>query len=228
MVTAVFNQESMQRCFSEEGWGADHASTMVSLEDGPINTRGSAEGSEYVIVCGHPAAAGKPGAEESKQPRKDVPHNPGDAPHKVPTWSKAGLVAGKEDVWRGLGGTYVSGFSEEPIPGDRKHGVESSTLFNFKKFLPTKFNFTRSRENATLVTIKLSPPLEFIKDALGANSTELILLRADEGLEDIGEGVEEEGAALVVITRAFAAAPTLQPILFPMPCYMFLSIHMNQ
>ena len=41
----------------------------------------------------HPAEAGKPGAEESKQLKKDVLHNPGDAPHLAPTWSR-------QDWWR--------------------------------------------------------------------------------------------------------------------------------
>ena len=31
-------------------------------------------------MSGHPAAAGQSGAEESNQPTKDVPHNPGEAP----------------------------------------------------------------------------------------------------------------------------------------------------
>ena len=132
MVTAVFEQESMPRCFSEEGWGADHAPTMVSLGDGPTNTRGSAEGSEYVIVLVTLLRQESQAPRKSKQLKKDVHHNPGDAPHKVPTWSKAELVAGKEDIQRGLGGTYARGFSDNISPEIGSTALSHPYPFNFK------------------------------------------------------------------------------------------------
>ena len=51
-----------------------------------------------MIVSGHPAEAGEPGAKESAQPMKDVQHNPGDAPHTGVNLEKSRLVGGKEDV----------------------------------------------------------------------------------------------------------------------------------
>ena len=51
-----------------------------------------------MIVSGHPAEAGEPGAEESAQPMKDVQHNPGNAPHTGVNLEKSRLVGGKEDV----------------------------------------------------------------------------------------------------------------------------------
>ena len=69
----------------------------------------------------------------------------------------------------------------------------------------------------------------FCKTPLQAsNSIGLILLRGDEGLQDVGEEVEEGGAVLVVISRAFAAAPDLQPIPFPMLPIRFLNVHINE
>ena len=125
----------------------DHAPTMVSLGDGPTNTRGSAEGSEYVIELVTLLRQESQAPRNSKQLMKDVHHNPGDAPHEVPTWSKAGLVEGKEDVWRGLGGTYASGCSDESLPGDRKHGVESSIFnFNFTLLKPNSSQVQRQRK----------------------------------------------------------------------------------
>ena len=158
-------------CLFEEYHGRTDARHLDST-----NTRGSAEGSEYVIVLVTLLRQESQAPRKSKQPKKDVHHNPGDAPHEVPTWSKAELVAGKEDVQRGLGGTYARGFSDNISPeiGSTALSHPFSTLTsNFLKQIQVKF---RSRENASLVTIMLSLPLEFIKDALGANSIELILL----------------------------------------------------
>ena len=176
-----FRQELTPRGPLKKGGVPDHAPTMVSLGDGPTNTRGSAEGSEYVIVLVTLLRQESQAPRKSKQPKKDVHHNPGDAPHEVPTWSKAELVAGKEDVWRGLGGTSASGYSDDSLPGDRKHGVESSlstsnsNFFQFKNFQQSQDPF-RSRENVNEVKTKQSLPLEITNDALGANSKELVFL----------------------------------------------------
>ena len=74
-------------------------------------------------MSGHPAEAGEPGAEESAQSMKDVQHNPGDAPHTGVNLEKSRLVGGKEDVWRGSGGTYAKGCSDDNLSpemsGDR-------------------------------------------------------------------------------------------------------------
>ena len=87
-----------------------------------------------MIVSGHPAEAGEPGAEESAQPMKDVQHNPGDAPHTGVNLEKSRLVGGKADVWRGLQGTYTSDYSEATFnPRRCKVCVESkSSLRQFQ------------------------------------------------------------------------------------------------
>ena len=51
-----------------------------------------------MIVSVHPAEAGQSGAEESNQPKKDVLHNPGEAPCTGVNLEKSILVGGKEDL----------------------------------------------------------------------------------------------------------------------------------
>ena len=82
----------------------------------------------------HPVEAGQSGAEESNQPKKDVLHNPGEAPCTGVNLEKSILVGGKEDVWRGLQGTYASDYSEATLnPRRCKVCVESkSSLRQFQ------------------------------------------------------------------------------------------------
>ena len=82
-----------------------------------------------MTVSSHPAEAGEPGAEDSPQPMKDVLHNPGNAPLTGVNLEKSRLVGGKVDIWRGSGGTYAIGFTDDILPQRCKVKVESNHPF---------------------------------------------------------------------------------------------------
>ena len=102
-------------------------------------------------MSSHPAEAGEPGAEDSPQPMKDVLHNPGDAPHTGVNLEKSRLVGGKADIWRGSGGTYASGSTDDILPQRCKVKVESNHPFfkikvKFLQFQTSSYKFKLSSE----------------------------------------------------------------------------------